>query len=136
MTTPHWKPRHHPGCTRPRPVHTTTRDGQHRATCPGCGKFWHPRPRPVEPVVYLEPDPEPEPTGRYRCRVHHDREVSWRGVGCTDCAAERDPARRTRRRITETPGESPESAARRLVREGLATFGILDYRPARREAAA
>lgn len=31
--------------------------------------------------------------GAYRCREHPECEVTWRGTGCVECAAEAEQAR-------------------------------------------
>jgi len=62
---------HAPGCLMPTP--TTDPAGQLR--CPAC--------------KYVQPKPQAstQPTG-YVCRDHHDQPVTWRGTGCTRCAAD------------------------------------------------
>jgi hypothetical protein len=62
---------HAPGCTMPEP--TTDPSGHLR--CPSC-HYVQPRPRGSSAA-----------TG-YVCRDHHDQPVTWRGTGCTRCAAD------------------------------------------------
>lgn len=58
--------------------------------CRGCGAYEvHPKPGAE---ATPEPAAEPAPIGRYRCRVHHDEAVTWRGTGCRHCARERAAA--------------------------------------------
>lgn len=46
------------------------------------------------------PAPPPPPASRYVCREHPDEPVSWKGTGCTRCAADR-------RRRTPNPDRDP-----------------------------
>jgi len=60
---------HEGGCSRPEP--TTDSAGQLR--CPSCH--------------YLQPQPQAS-TSNYRCRVHYNTAVTWKGAGCKPCASE------------------------------------------------
>ena len=63
---------HAPGCHMPEPV----TDPEGFLCCPACG--W----------VQSKPQTAPTAASNYRCRVHHDQPVSWRGRGCPTCAAD------------------------------------------------
>ena len=77
---------HGAGCSQPPPASKHVKPGWLRLTCPECAHVGSAA--YVAPVRNLTPEPEPRPitaTG-YRCRVHHDEPVTWRGTGCPICA--------------------------------------------------
>lgn len=79
---------HAADCTRPDPWRDRFKPGWVRLKCPECkhvanvAEVAQVRAAPPvrEPVVITA-------TG-YRCRIHHDQPVTWRGTGCTRCAAD------------------------------------------------
>jgi len=79
---------HASGCSRPRPTSKPVSPGWLRLRCPECahvGSLAY-----VAPVANPTVEREPRPiraTG-YRCRDHHDQPVTWRGKGCSRCAAD------------------------------------------------
>lgn len=74
------------GCPRPEAI----RDASHQLRCPSC-KYIQPKPRGSSKA-----------TG-YVCRDHHDQPVTWRGTGCTQCAAD------LKRRKATVPSDYTES---------------------------
>jgi len=76
---------HGPGCTRPDPWRDRFKTGWVRLKCPECSHVANVA--EVAQVRAVPPVREPvvvAATG-YRCRVHHDQPVTWRGKGCTQC---------------------------------------------------
>jgi len=63
---------HAAGCHMPEPM----TDPAGYLHCPACKR--------VQP----KPQTAPMSASNYRCRVHHDEPVSWRGRGCPACAAD------------------------------------------------
>ena len=63
---------HAPGCLMPTPM--TDPSGYLR--CPSCK--W----------VQAKPQTAQMPPSNYRCRVHPDQPVTWRGRGCPECTAD------------------------------------------------
>jgi len=75
---------HAKGCTRPSPWRDDhIKPGWIRIKCPECK---HVANVPIKPKPQSSPAPVAA-TG-YRCRDHHDQPVTWRGTGCTRCAAD------------------------------------------------
>jgi hypothetical protein len=75
---------HEPNCTRPDPWRDRFKTGWVRLKCPECLHVAN-----VAAVAQAQPiTPKPAPTSNYRCRIHHDIEVSWKGTNCTRCAAD------------------------------------------------
>jgi len=79
---------HASDCSRPQPNSKRVNPGWMRLTCPECGHIGS----EAAPAPVGNPTPEREPrpiaaTG-YRRRDHHDQPVTWRGKGCTRCAAD------------------------------------------------
>lgn len=73
---------HAPGCTMPTP----TTDPSGVLKCPMCK--W----------VQAKPQTAPMPPSNYRCRVHLDCSITWKGTGCTQCAADQ-------KRRSESPSD-------------------------------
>ena len=74
---------HSPGCSAPQPQRDRgIKPGWIRLKCRECGHVAN-VPTQVEPIT-----PKPAPTSNYRCRIHHDIEVSWKKTNCPRCAAD------------------------------------------------
>ena len=61
---------HAPGCLMPTPM----TDAAGFLRCPAC--------------KWVQPTPKANTATGYVCRDHHDQPVTWRGTGCTRCAAD------------------------------------------------
>ena len=72
-------------CSQPEP----RPDPQGVVKCPSC--------------KYIAPAPKPRlmPASNYRCKEHPEQPVTWRGTGCTRCAAERTKRKAPASRDTE-----------------------------------
>ena len=79
---------HGADCSRPEPDSKLVKPGWLRLKCPECARVGSVA--YVAPVRNLTPEREPRPIAGsgYRCRDHHDQPVTWRGTGCTRCAAD------------------------------------------------
>jgi hypothetical protein len=74
---------HTPGCSAPPPQRDRgIKPGWVRLKCPECLHVAN-VPTQVEPIT-----PGLASGSNYRCRIHHDIEVSWKGTNCPRCAAD------------------------------------------------
>ena len=79
---------HAPGCSKPPPDSKRVSPGWFRLTCPDCGHVGSEAAKQQAIAPTLTPAPRPITSSGYVCRVHHDQPVTWRGTGCTRCAAD------------------------------------------------
>ena len=76
---------HSPGCTRPDPWRDRFKPGWIRLKCPECQHIAN----VTEAALFNQDNAKaltPTPTSGYRCREHHDQEVTPKGRGCVLCS--------------------------------------------------
>lgn len=74
--------RHDPQCPQPGAKTKREPSGRVYSRCVACSAFlWHDRPAAAPPP----PTPGPDTESPYRCRVHLEQPVTWRGTGCAKC---------------------------------------------------